>query len=275
MTRIRFLLSVLTMSISSRPSRIVLLVGRLVLLFGVLAICELLVRGGIVSSLYLPAPTDVLVQAWQLLGGGSGFYMNLGVTLREFVIGYLVAVVAGIALGLLLGLVPLAEAFFRPFLAALMAVPKVTVIPLLTLWLGLGLGHKIVIVFLFCFFPIVYNTIAGVQQTSEDHLKVARSLRASRVQLIGKVILPSAIPTILAALRTEAAAAIVGAIFGEMVASKAGLGNGLNEATTLYDTPKAFAFIILITLVSVLSVTVIDQLERRVLLKWRPRRSLR
>lgn len=252
-----------------------LLVGRLVLLFGVLAICELLVRGGIVSSLYLPAPTDVLVQAWQLLGGGSGFYMNLGVTLREFVIGYLVAVVAGIALGLLLGLVPLAEAFFRPFLAALMAVPKVTVIPLLTLWLGLGLGHKIVIVFLFCFFPIVYNTIAGVQQTSEDHLKVARSLRASRVQLIGKVILPSAIPTILAALRTEAAAAIVGAIFGEMVASKAGLGNGLNEATTLYDTPKAFAFIILITLVSVLSVTVIDQLERRVLLKWRPRRSLR
>jgi NitT/TauT family transport system permease protein len=170
-------------------------------------------------------------------------------------------------------LVPHAEAFFRPFLAALMAVPKVTIIPLLTLWLGLGLSHKVVIVFLFCFFPIVYNTIAGVKQTSPDHLKVARAFQASRRQTIVKVILPSAMPTILAALRVEAAAAIVGAIFGEMVASRAGLGNGLNEASSLYNTPKAFAFIILITLVSVVSVTVIDQLEKRVFLKWRPAQS--
>src|SRR5690606_20222802 len=133
-----------------------------------------------------------------------------------------------------------------------------------------GLSHKVIIVFLFCFFPIVYNTIAGVKQTNPDHIKVARSFRASRRQTILKVILPSAIPTISAALRVEAAQALVGAIFGEMVASRAGLGNGLSEASELYDTPKAFAFIILITVVSITSVTIIDQLEKRVFLKWRP-----
>ncbi|PXY30326.1 ABC transporter permease [Prauserella coralliicola] len=258
---------------AARRRRAGLFLGQVALLAGVLALCEALVRGNVVSSLYLPAPTDVLDEVVLLLSGDNGFYGNLAVTLQEFLTGYLLAVAAGILFGLFLALVPLAEAFFRPFLAALMAVPKVTVIPLLTLWFGLGLGHKVIIVFLFCFFPIVYNTIAGVKQTSADHLKVARSFRASRFQVITKVVLPSAVPTIFAALRVEAAAALVGAIFGEMVASKAGLGNGLTEATSLYDTPRAFAFIILITLVSVASVTVIDQLEKRVFLKWRPRQT--
>ncbi|MBN6038110.1 ABC transporter permease [Amycolatopsis sp. 195334CR] len=255
------------------PRRTGLLAGQLALLAGVLVLCEALVRGGVVSSLYLPAPTDVFGELTGLLAGDDGFYGNLAVTLQEFLAGYLLAVAAGILFGLFLALVPLAEEFFRPFLAALMAVPKVTVIPLLTLWFGLGLGHKVIIVFLFCFFPIVYNTIAGVKQTAAEHLKVARSFRASRVQVITKVVLPSAVPTIFAALRVEAAAALVGAIFGEMVASKAGLGNGLTEATSLYDTPKAFALIILITLVSVVGVTLIDQLERRVFLKWRLRQT--
>lgn len=250
-----------------------MIVGQLALLaVGVIA-CELLVKGGVVSQLYVAAPSDVVVEAVKLLGGESDFYSNLLVTLREFVSGYLLAVVAGIGTGLFLTLVPFAETFFRPYLAALMAIPKVTIIPLLTLWFGLGLSHKVIIVFLFCFFPIVYNTIAGVKQTAPDHLKVARSFRASRRQVIGKVILPSAIPTILAALRVEAAAAIVGAIFGEMIASRAGLGNGLTEATSLYDTPRAFAFIILITLLSIVSVSIIDQLEKRVFLKWRPATS--
>jgi NitT/TauT family transport system permease protein len=258
---------------SSRRRQVALALGRLALLVGVLAGCQALVRGGVVSSLYLPAPTDVLGEVWLLLTGASDFYPNLAVTLQEFLLGYLLAVSAGIGAGLFLALVPLAEAFFRPFLAALMAVPKVTLIPLLTLWFGLGLGHKVIIVFLFCFFPVVYNTIAGVKQTSPDHLKVTRSFRATRFQTITKVILPSAVPTILAVLRVEAAAALVGAIFGEMVASKAGLGNGLTEATSLYDTPKAFAFIILITVVSVVGLSLIDQLEKRVFLKWRPPQS--
>ncbi|MEU3270281.1 ABC transporter permease [Saccharomonospora sp. NPDC006951] len=258
---------------SARRRRAGLLVGQVALVVGVLVLCEALVRGGVVSALYLPAPSDVGDEVWLLLSGESDFYANLAVTLQEFLYGYLLAVAAGITFGLFLALVPLAEEFFRPFLAALMAVPKVTIIPLLTLWLGLGLGHKVVIVFLFCFFPIVYNTVAGVKQTAAEHLKVARSFRASRFQVIVKVILPSAVPTIFAALRVEAAHAIVGAIFGEMIASEAGLGNGLTEATSLYDTPKAFAFIILITLVSVVSVSFIDFLEKRVFLKWRPRQS--
>ena len=250
--------------------RLALIAGQVATLIAVLCLVEFLVEAGVVSSLYLPAPTDVASEVRGLLQPGSEFYPNLFVTLQEFVTGYALAVVVGISVGLFLVLVPHAETFFRPFLAATMAIPKVTIVPLLTLWFGLGMSHKVVIVFLFCFFPIVYNTIAGVKQTSPDHVKVARAFRATRRQTIVKVILPSAIPTILAALRVEAASALVGAIFGEMIASRAGLGNSLSEASSLYDTPKAFAYIILITLVSITSVSIIDQLEKRVFLSWRP-----
>ena len=213
-------------------------------------------------------PTRVIKEIIDLFAQGE-IFPNLLVTLQEFLAGYLLAAVAGIGTGLFLVLVPRAEAFFGPFLSALLAVPKVTIIPLLMLWLGIGLSHKIAIVFLFCFFTIAFNTITGVKQTAENHLKVARVFEASRFQTIVKVILPSAAPTIFAGLRVSAATGLVGALFGEMIASKDGLGNLLVKATSLYDTAKAFAIITIVTVVSVLIIALIDRLEKKVFLKWK------
>jgi NitT/TauT family transport system permease protein len=166
-------------------------------------------------------------------------------------------------------LVPNAETFFRPYLSALLAIPKVTIIPLLMLWLGIGLSNKIAIVFLFCFFTIAFNTITGIKQTAEQHLKVARVFEATKFQTIWKVILPSAAPTIFVSLRLSAATGLVGALFGEMTASKEGMGNLLIQATSVYDTAKAFAIITIITVVSVLIIAFIDTLEKKVVLKWK------
>ncbi|WP_010269190.1 ABC transporter permease [Paenibacillus senegalensis] len=175
----------------------------------------------------------------------------------------------GIATGLVLVLVKGAEAFFRPYLGALMAVPKVTIIPLMMLWLGIGMPHKIAIVFLFCYFTIAFNTITGVKQAAENHLKVARVFEATPMQTVTKVILPSAVPAIFAGLRVSAATGLVGALFGEMLGSKDGLGNLLVKATSLYDTAQAFALITIVTGVSVLLLTCIDLLEKKVFLKWK------
>lgn len=245
-----------------------ILIGQIALLGLILGVIEFVVRRGIVGKLYLSEPTVVVNEIIQLLGQ-SEIYVSLWITLQEFLIGYLLAAVLGIATGMFLVLVKQAEAFFRPFLSALMAVPKVTIIPLLMIWLGIGISHKVAIVFLFCYFTISFNTITGIKQTLENHLKVARVFQASRFQTITKVILPSAAPTIFAGLRISAATGLVGALFGEMIASEDGLGNMLVKATSLYDTALAFAVITIVTIVSVGIIALIDLLEKKVFLRWK------
>jgi NitT/TauT family transport system permease protein len=243
-------------------------VGQIALLLLVLGLCEWLVAKGIVGTLYLSRPTKVAEEIVKLFAKGT-IFPNLWATLQEFAIGYLLSATAGIVTGLVLVLVPGAERFFKPFLSSLMAVPKVTLIPLLMLWLGIGQSHKVAIIVLFCFFTVAYNTIAGVKQTLDNHLKVARVFEASQLQLIAKVIVPSAAPTIFVGLRVSAATGLVGALYGEMIASKHGLGNLLVKATSLYDTAQAFAIITIVTVVSVLIIWLIDLLEKKVFLKWK------
>lgn len=242
--------------------------GQIALLLVFLGLCEWVVRQGIVEPLYLSEPTQVVKEIYLLFVDGS-IFKHLYVTLEEFVIGYVISAVAGIATGMILVLVPGAERFFRPFLSSLMAIPKVTIIPLLMLWLGIGPFHKVAIIFLFCYFTVAFNTITGIKQTLENHLKVARVFEASHWQTITKVILPSAAPTIFVGLRVSAATGLVGALYGEMIASKSGLGNLLIKATSLYNTAQAFALITIVTVVSVLIIWLIDVLEKRVFLKWK------
>lgn len=242
--------------------------GQLILALVILGICEYIVDWGIVGSLYLSPPSQVVKELLSLLLEGD-IFKNLYVTLAEFTIGYIISIFMGVGIGMFLVLVSRAEVFFSPFLSALMAVPKVTIIPLLMLWLGIGMVHKVAIVFMFCFFTIIFNTIAGIKQTAENHLKVARVFEATQFQIIMKVILPSAAPTIFAGLRVAAATGLVGALFGEMLASKEGLGNMLFKTTSLYNTAQAFALIAIVTVVSVLIIAFIDVLEKKVFLKWK------
>jgi NitT/TauT family transport system permease protein len=242
--------------------------GQVLFLALLLGFAEYLVQAGIVGKLYFSAPTQVVRELVGMLQQSATF-RHLYVTLLEFGLGFILSVVLGVGSGLLLVLVPRAESFFNPFLSALMAIPKVTIIPLLTLWLGISLTQKTAVVFLFCIFPIIYNTIAGVKQTSENHLKVARVFEASFRQTVFKVILPSAMPSIFAGLRVAAGTGLVGALFGEMLASKEGLGSMLVQATSLYDTARVFAVITVVTVVSILIVACIDLLERKVFLKWK------
>ena len=243
-------------------------IGQIALLLAMLGLLEFAVRQGIVGRLYLSEPTEVLKHIGILFGSGQ-VYEHIWITLTEFLTGFLLSAVLGIGTGMALVLIRGAEEFFRPFLSALMAIPKVTIIPLLVLWIGMGVTHKVVVVFLFCYFTIAFNTITGIKQTADNHLKVARVLEASRAQTIWKVILPSAAPTIFAGLRVAAATGLVGALFGEMIASQAGLGNMLVQATSLYDTVKAFSIIVIVTVISVFIIWLIDLLEKKVVLRWK------
>ncbi|MDD5168016.1 MAG: ABC transporter permease [Syntrophales bacterium] len=242
--------------------------GQIVILAVFLGLVEYVVRQGIVSNLYLASPSQVAGELADLVRKNL-LFRHLSITLVEFFLGYGAAIVLGIGTALFLVLTPRAEDMLKPFFSALMAIPKVTIIPLMILWLGIGVLNKTAIVFVFSFFPILFNTIAGIGQTDEHLLKVARVLGARRLQTIRMVILPSAVPTIFSGMRLAAGTGLVGALFGEMLASKGGLGNLLVRATELYNTAQAFAIIVVVTLVSVLIVLAIDILERKVFWKWK------
>jgi NitT/TauT family transport system permease protein len=243
-------------------------VGQVALLALILGGIQYLVDSGSIKQLYLASPTQVAAAFPRLLNEGDLLY-HLRVTLSEAALGFALAFVFGVGTGVYMGLFESANRFLNPFLVAAMAVPKVTIIPMLTLYLGIGFSHKVFIVFLFGYFLFVFNTIAGIRQVDDRHLKVARSLGATKLQLVFKIILPSAVPSIMAAVRIEAAMCLVAALFAEIVASKAGLGNMLNRAVGVYDTASVFALVVSITAVALITVFFVNLLERRVFLRWK------
>ena len=245
-----------------------ILIGQVALVVVILGVVEWLVDSGTVDPIYLASPSQVIANLPNLVVE-QNLFGNLLVTLGEAIAGVAAAFVLGVSTGLWMGLSLSANRFLNPFVAAAMAVPKVTIIPLLTLYFGIGVLHKVVIVFLFGYFLFVYNTIAGIRQVQESQVKVTRAFGASRGQVVTKVILPSAAASIMAAVRVETGTALVAALFAEIVASKAGLGNLLNRAFGLYDTPSIFGLVLVITIVSVLLIAAVNLLERTVLLKWK------
>ncbi len=244
------------------------LAGQVAVVAAVLGTVQWLVDSGTVPRIYLASPTQVIAQ-FPVLFTEQDLLGHTGLTLFAGVIGTALGVTVGVALGVWFGLSRRSERFFSPFVSAVYAIPKVTIIPLLTLYLGIGLGHKIAVVFLFSLFVPLFNTMAGIKNVDEKHLKVARAAGASRAQIIRKVILPSAAAPIVTAIRIEAAGILVITIFAEMVASKGGLGYLVQRAVALYDTPSLFALIIYVTVIAVAVIGLVNLLERKVLLRWK------
>lgn len=234
---------------------------QILFLFVLLALAQILIEGGKVNKLYLPAPLDVLAEFRKCLTENI-LWSNLLLTLQEFGLGYLIAVVLGIGLGVIFAICPGMDAFFTPYFSALMSIPKVSIFPLLTIWIGIGFMQKVVIVTMFTFFYIFFCTKSGAIETPASYLKVAKVFRASRSQLIFKVMLPSAVPSIFTGLRVTAATGVTGVIFAEMQASNAGLGYLLSDAAALYNTPRVFVLIVIVTVLAVVLVAMVDALER-------------
>lgn len=233
---------------------------------------EVAVANDWVNRVFMASPSQIVDELIYMLKENT-LWPHLSISLQEVVVGYLISVVAGIGLGVLYVSFPLVEKLLDPFVAAAMAVPKTAVMPLLIVWFGIGFKSKVILVFLFCFFNILYNTVTGAKQTRIEHLKLAQVFKASRAQTVFKVLLPSALPSIFNGLRVTAATAITGVVFAEMAAAKNGLGYVLNEAQAVLNTPRLFLVIILVTVLSVLFVALVNLIERLVCRRWTPRRS--
>ena len=219
------------------------------------------------DPLLLTYPTAVFWAAVQLIRSGE-LFRQLLVSLASLSVGFGASLILGVGLGLAAGRSRLTEAILDPHINALYATPQVALTPLLMMWLGLGFWVKVVLVFLFAFFPILINTASGVKNVSASMVEVGRAYMASERQLLLKVVFPAALPFIMAGVRLAVGRALVGMIVAELFTAITGLGAMLTLYGNLFETAKMFVVIIVLGLLGVGLIQATQALERR-MARWK------
>jgi ABC-type nitrate/sulfonate/bicarbonate transport system permease component len=222
-----------------------------------------------ISPIFLSSPTAVARTAIRLFGAGD-LWNDLRVSGLEFLLGFVLAIAVGIPMGLAAGWYRRFCFAIEPFLAALNATPRVALLPLIIIWVGIGIWSKVLIVFLGAVIPLCINALAGVRTTDAKLLRVARSFQAARGRLFWTIILPSAVPFILTGLRLGVGRAMVGVVVGELYAATAGIGFMITVAGASFQTDKVFVGVAIIALAGLLMIEALARLERR-FETWRPK----
>ncbi len=227
-----------------------------------LVLWELVPRTGLLAELFLPSLSKTLVvlaQNW------DEYAHALLVTLYEVVLAMGIACGAGILVGALVGGLAVLRNLLLPVFSSLYAVPIVILYPIFTAWLGVGSESKIAFAGLYGFFPVMLSTAAGIRTIDQHLLLAARSMGATLPQQIMRVIIPASIPTVLSGLRLGGALAIIGVVVSEMLTSAAGIGYLVSKYRTVLDSPRVFAAILMILVVSVAFDLIARAIERRTL----------
>lgn len=214
-----------------------------------------------IESFLVPAPSDIATSLWQdrsLLADDSW------VTIQEVVLGFLVALGAGLVFAIVLHLSETLRRAFYPLLVASQTIPPVAVAPILVVWFGFGLGPKLLLIALVCFFPITVNTLDGLRSVDPQLITMMRTLGAGRAQILARVELPSALPFIFSGTKIAVAVAVIGAVFAEWAGAGAGLGHQILIASSQLLTARMFAAITLLSVMAILLFALIAILERRV-----------
>jgi NitT/TauT family transport system permease protein len=232
-----------------------------------IALWELCARVFIDNKLFLTPLTSVVIRAGELWSTGE-LQRHIYVSFVEFIGGFALSIVVGIALGIVLAEFSLVRGLVDPWISMLYATPIIALGPLFILWLGIGMTSKIAIVFLVAVFPILINTVTGLTTTDRAIIEVARSFGANQKQIYTKVRMPAALPFIIAGLRLSVARALVGVVVAEMFGARAGLGFLILNAAQSFDTAGVFVGVIILAIAGVLSVELLKWLEGR-LAPWR------
>ncbi|MBI5114385.1 MAG: ABC transporter permease [Rhodovulum sp.] len=233
----------------------------------VLAGWELAVIALALNPIYLPRPSRIVVALFEMFRTG-GLTSDLIATLSRIFGGFFLALGLGVALGVWMATSERVRAVADTFIAALYPLPKVTLIPLLIIWLGTGGPFMLTISMLGAFFPIVINTVLGIGQCDQGLVLAARDLGASRRQIIRMVLLPSAIPSIFAGIRLGLGVSIILVVAAEMVVGKVGLGARLYLAGQVLETEQVFAVLIVLATLGIVVTKAQDMIDVR-LGHWR------
>jgi ABC-type nitrate/sulfonate/bicarbonate transport system permease component len=218
-----------------------------------------------IDNLTLASP----VETWHSLKvDHSLLFSEAWVTAEEMLLGLAIAIVAGVAIAVLMHLIlPLRDAGY-PLLVASQAIPIIVLAPLFVLAFGYGIGPKLAITALICFFPIAINTLDGLRSVDPELIKLMRTLGASRLARLWKAELPGSLPFFFSGLKVAATASVVGAVFGEWAGADHGLGRLVLLANNQLQTPRVYAGTVLLTAMAI-AVFAFVSLVERVAIPWR------
>jgi len=223
--------------------------------------------GRLIDRFFISDPLSVGRTLLGWIADGS-LFGHVWATVYATVVGFAIGTAIGVVLGVWLGIAPFAARLLNPYLWALNALPKVALAPLFVLWFGLGIESKVALAATLVLFLVFLNTFAGVQQVDQDLVDSARLMRATRSQVITKVIIPSALSWVFAGLKISVPYALIGVVLGEMIASNQGLGYLVQFSGSQFDTAGVFAVLIVISLLAVALNFVVEVVQAR-LEGWR------
>jgi NitT/TauT family transport system permease protein len=217
--------------------------------------------------LILAPLSDILAKFAQLASSGE-LGRHVLVSLNEFIIGFAVAAVFGVALGIAIASSDAVADFVDPWVSAVYATPTVALAPMFIFIFGIDAPSKMAVVFLLAIFPIVINTATGIRSTEQIYIDAARSFSASRAQIFSKVLIPSALPFIVAGLRLGIGRGLVGVVVGEFIGARAGLGYMIFRSSQGFEIDAMWVGVFLLAGTGVLSVILLQKVERK-MAPWR------
>lgn len=213
----------------------------------------------------VPSPAEIAQSLWE---SRNVLAENAWVTLQEIVLGILCALVAGVGMAILMHRWRLLRDAAFPLIVASQAIPVVVIAPILVVWFGFGMGPKIFIVALFCFFPITVNALDGLRSVDPEAVKMMRSLDASRWQRFRRVEAPAALPSLFSGIKIAVVVAPIGAVFAEWVGADSGLGRLIQSDLANYQVARQFAAVAVLAAMALILIGLTALAERRVV-SWR------
>ena len=222
-----------------------------------------------INPMFMSAPSLIFKAAIDMFSSGE-IYHDLKISSIEFFWGYLLAVGVAIPFGILTGWYKRLSYVFDPFVNAMNATPRVALLPLIIIWLGIGILSKVGIIFLGAVFPMLINARDGVKTTPLNLINAARSFGASEWQVFKSVVFPSTLPFLLTGLRIAVGRALVGVLVGELYAATAGIGFMITVAGATFQTDKVFVGVLIFAISGIVLTDILDRIEHR-FDEWRPK----
>ncbi|HYR84032.1 MAG TPA: ABC transporter permease [Terriglobia bacterium] len=227
-----------------------------------LAIWEIAPRIGLADPMYTSQPSRVIAASLEIVSG-DGFLYDVSVSLSEFAIGFALAIGIGVPLGLLLGRFPVLRYFLDPPIMAIYATPHLALLPILVVWLGIGMQSKIAVAFVGGVIPILVNSMAGVRGVARSWVTAARSFCAGEWDVFVKVILPASLPGVIMGIRLGLSRAVLGVVVAEMYQSQAGVGNQIMRYGSEFRTDHLLFDVLLVSVFGFSATWAVRALEER------------
>lgn len=248
-----------------RPTKGLSLLSPLV----IMAAWEALARAHAIDVRFFPAPSAILAAGWSAAQSGE-LWTHIRISLGRIGVGFALGALPGIALGIVMGLIPWIRLTFMPVVSAIYPIPKSAILPLIMLIFGIGELAKWIFIAIGVFFPVLLNSMVGVLTIDRIYLDVGRNYGARGLNFLLTIALPGALPVVFAGIKLGFGLALILVVIAEIVASRAGLGFLIWNAWQIFDVEKLYTGLIVIGILGYLSSEAIDALER-VVVPWRPR----